>query len=152
MTASDFAWPPMVTVYDLHQARQAATLAQALGTGLTLLSADSAAESVGVGWMTSLGHAIREEFPALTVCVILDCGAAGGRAMAALRAEVDAIIFTGGERSSLALADQADDLGKGLLAERPASLDFLTLPADPARAEKTLSDWLLAGKIDSTES
>lgn len=142
MTAPDFIWPPVVTVYNLEQARQAATQAETLGTGLTLLSADSAADQVGVGWMATLGRTIRDEFPALSLYVILDCGAAGGRAMAALRADVDAIVFTGGARSSLSLADQADDLGKGLLAERPAALDFLTLPADPDRASAALSDWL----------
>ncbi|WP_395826224.1 hypothetical protein [Elstera sp.] len=142
MTAPDFTWPPVVTVYDLEQARQAATQAEALGVGLTLLSADSAADQVGVAWMATLGRTIRDEFPTLTLYIILDCGAAGGRAMAALRADVDAIVFTGGARSSLSLADQADDLGKGLLAERPAALDFLTLPADPNRASAALSDWL----------
>ncbi len=142
MSASGFAWPPIVTVYDLDQARHAATLAATLGTGLTLLSAENAADSVGVGWMATLGNSIRTEFPALTLYIILDCGAAGGRAMAALRTEIDAIVFTGGPRSSLSLADQADDLGKGLLPERPTALDFLTLPADPTRAAATLSDWL----------
>lgn len=139
----------MVTVYDLDQARQAASLAQQLGTGLTLVSADNAADAVGVGWMAALGRAIREEFPTLPLYVILDCGAAGGRAMAALRADIDAIIFTGGTRSSLSLADQADDLGKGLLPERPATFDFLTLPADPTRAEHALRDWLTLGQDGS---
>ncbi len=149
MSASDirsggFAWPPVVTVYNHDQARDAAGAAMRHGTGLTLLSADSAADAVGVGWMATLGRLIREEFPALTVYTILDCGAAGGRAMAALRAEIDAIVFTGGEKSTLALADQADDLGKGLLPERPESLDFLTLPDDPERCNIAVSDWFEA--------
>ncbi len=143
MSAPGFTWPPIVTVYDLDQARQAATLAQKRGSGLTLLSAENAADTVGVGWMAMLGKTLRAEFPALTLYLILDCGAAGGRAMAALRTEIDAIVFTGGPRSSLSLADQADDLGKGLLPERPVALDFLALPADPARASVTLADWLM---------
>ena len=150
MSAPAFAWPPTVTVYDLDQARQAAALAEKLGTGLTLLSAENAADTVGVGWIATLGKTIRAEFPTLTLYVILDCGAAGGRAMAALRAEIDAIVFTGGPRSSLSLADQADDLGKGLLPERPTTLDFLGLPADPARTTATLSAWLAGGDKSSS--
>ena len=38
-------------------------------------------------------------------------------------------------------ADQADDLGKGLLPERPESLDFLTLPDDPERCNIAISEW-----------
>lgn len=136
-----FAWPPVVTVYSHDQAREAAAAALRHSTGLTLLSADSAADAVGVGWMATLGRLIREEFPTLTVYTILDCGAAGGRAMAALRAEIDAIVFTGGEKSTLALADQADELGKGLLPDRPESLDFLTLPNDPERYNTAILEW-----------
>ncbi len=150
MSAPGFTWPPIVTIYDLDQARQAATLAEKRGNGLTLLSAENAADSIGVGWMAMLGKNLRAEFPTLTLYLILDCGAAGGRAMAALRTEIDAIVFTGGPRSSLSLADQADDLGKGLLAERPAALDFLTLPADPARAAVTLADWLTGDEESSS--
>lgn len=140
-TGSGFVWPPAVTVYSQEQAREAAAAALAKDSGMTLLSPDCAAEAVGVGWMATLGKLIREEFPTLTLYTILDCGAAGGRAMAALRAEIDAIVFTGGGRSLMSLADQADDLGKGLLPERPDSLDFATLPDAPDRAAAALADW-----------
>ncbi len=140
-SSSGFAWPPAVTVYSHEQAREAARAALAQGSGMTLLSPDSAADATGIGWMATLGRLIREEFPTLTLYTILDCGAAGGRAMAALRADIDAIIFTGGGRSLMSLADQADDLGKGLLPERPESLDFASLPDASDRAAATLADW-----------
>jgi hypothetical protein len=136
-------WPRAVTIYDLPQARLAATTAQGLGRGISFLSAPFAAADVGVGWMVTLGKLIGEDFPDLPKKLILDCGTAGGRALGALQGgALDAVIFSGSRETFYKLADVADEKGIRLIDTRPLSLDLLDQP--DGRLTGLIEDWLLA--------
>lgn len=147
-----WTWPPVVIVRDLAQAERAIAALRAVGravgrsagraTGradaaITLLSAPKVGELVGPTFFSTLVARLRADHPDLTIRAILDCGTAGGRAMAALRhGTIDAVVFTGGRDTLLRLADMADQVGLGLMPDAPKALDT-------ARASDTdLAAWL----------
>jgi fructose/tagatose bisphosphate aldolase len=129
-----------VVVHDLDQARIALAAARAAGRPITLLSAPAAASAVGPAWFATLIRTVRAEFPEIAVEAILDCDRAAGRAMAALQAGFNGVVFTGSEAVLLKLADIGEDLRCTLYDTRPAALDLLA-EKDPAAACRA---WLRA--------
>ena len=122
-----------VVVHDLNHARIALTAARAVGKPITLLSAPAAASAVGPAWFATLVRTARAEFPELEVEAILDCGRAAGRAMAALQAGFNGIVFTGSHGVLLKLADIGEDQRCTLYDMRPDALDLMA-EKDPAAA------------------
>ena len=122
-----------VVVHDLIQARIALTAARTVGQPVTLLSAPAAASAVGPAWFATLVQTVRAEFPDLEIEAILDCGRAAGRAMAALQAGFNGIVFTGSEGVLLKLADIGEDQRCTLYDQRPKALDLMA-EKDPAAA------------------
>jgi hypothetical protein len=129
-----------VVVHDLDQARLALAAAREVGRPITLLSAPAAASAVGPAWFATLMRTVRAEFPDVEVEAILDCDRAAGRAMAALQAGFNGVVFTGSTTMLLKLADIGEDLRCTLYDARPEALDLLA-EKDPAAACRA---WLAA--------
>ena len=115
----------VVVVHDLDQARIALAAARAAAQPITLLSAPAAASAVGPAWFATLVRTVRGEFPEVEVEAILDCGRAAGRAMAALQAGFNGIVFTGSDGVFHKLADIGEDQRCTLYDHRPDALDLI---------------------------
>jgi hypothetical protein len=113
-----------ITIHGAEDARAALRAAVACGVAVTLISAPAAAGYAGAGWFRALHDLVSGEFPQARQRWILDCGAAPGHVLAALRAGCEALVFTGDERVRGKLAAIAAQLGATLLAARPESLDL----------------------------
>jgi hypothetical protein len=113
------------------------------GLRVTLLSAPGAAIFAGPGWWLALIRQSRARHGALIAGDILDCGDAGGLALAALRLGQRTLILDRGCAAFDAVAATAGGLGACLLAIRPAALDL----AAPG-AERRVAAWL-AGEISA---
>jgi hypothetical protein len=86
-----------------------------------LVSAPQAGGYVGPGWFAALIAAAREAVPEARCSALLDCGDNIGAALAAIRAEVEGILFTGRADVAVRLADIARQHGVGFETERPAA-------------------------------
>jgi hypothetical protein len=86
-----------------------------------LASAPDAGAYVGPGWFGALVAAARDSVPEAQSSALLDCGDHVGAALAAIRAGVEAIVFTGRPDVAGRLADIARQHGVRLDTERPAA-------------------------------
>jgi hypothetical protein len=122
-----------VIVHSLDHARAACSAARALGVAVCLRSAPAAAGYAGPAWFRELAVAAAEEFPDVAISTSLDCGAAPGDALAALRAGIRTIRL----RAPKAVRDKiviiAKRRGARLDDDRRAALD-LDGVADPEAA------------------
>jgi len=124
-------WPSVV-VHGLAQA----TVALRPGFAVVLLSAPSAAGYAGCLWWRELIAAARARHPATPALDILDCGAAPGHAMAALRVGQRVLILDPCPAFA-AVANAAATWGAHVLAHRPPALDLAE-----RGAERRLMRWL----------
>ena len=111
--------PPVFIVHSLIHAVAALTAAAEIGLPIALLSATDAGISAGPGWFKALVEAARAAVPAAKFSGILDCGDDAGAAQGALRAGVDAVIFTGRSDVADRLAGIAARQNSQLLIARP---------------------------------
>ena len=100
-----------------------------------LISAPDAGGYVGPGWFKALVAAAREAVPDARCSSVLDCGDNVGAALAAIRAEVEAVIFTGRPDAARRLDDIAQQHGVRVETKRPAAAldlaeDFFASPED----------------------
>ena len=100
-----------------------------------LISAPDAGGYVGPGWFKALVAAAREAVPDIRCSTFLDCGDNVGAALAAIRAEVEGVIFTGRPDIARRLADIAQQNGVRFETKRPAAAldlaeDFFASPED----------------------
>jgi hypothetical protein len=114
------AAPPVVVVHSLAQAVAALNAAAERDRALVLASAPDAGIYAGPGWWKALVEAAGEAVPRARFSAILDCGGDAGAAMAAIRAGVEAIVFTGRTDVAARLADIAAQSGLGFHTGRPA--------------------------------
>ncbi len=133
-----------ITVISFAQAEAALAAAAALKLPVTLISAPDAAASVGPGWFDALVALARAEYPDVEVTAILDCGAAPGRALAALRHGLKAIRYDG--PSVERIADIARRSGARLVGERPPSLDLEAALGGDIDTESVCRAWLESDK------
>ena len=89
------------------------------GSRAVLMSAPDAGSYAGAGWFAALAVRARAEFPAVDQSWILDCGDAPGHVLAALRAGVAAIVFTGAPALRARLEEIAAAHGATILAQAP---------------------------------
>jgi hypothetical protein len=127
---------PAITVHSLGQAVAALKAAAAGGRRVALLSAPSAGGYVGAGWFRALVNAARSAVPQACFSAYLDCGDEAGTALAALRAEIDGVVFTGRPAVAERLADIARGQGARVATARPT--DGLDLGLDFFGAEAVL--------------
>ena len=76
---------------------------------------------MGPGWFSALVAAAREAVPDARCSTLLDCGDNVGAALAAIRAEVEGVIFTGRPDIARRLADIAQQHGVRFETKRPAA-------------------------------
>jgi len=124
---------PVIVVHSLTHAVAALTAAAEAGRPVILASAPEAGIYGGPGWFREMIAAAREAAPAPHSTMLLDCGDDAGAAQAAIRAGIEAIVFTGRADVAGRLADIAGRRGVRLLTERLAlaldlSTDFLAPP------------------------
>ena len=112
--------PPAVVVHGLPDARRALTL----GRPVTLLSAVGAASFAGCGWWRAMVEAACAEWPGVESPDVLDCAAAQGRAVEALRTGCRLIVLAPACPAFADVAARAEALGARVLAVRPAALDL----------------------------
>jgi hypothetical protein len=129
--------PAFVVVHGAEHARLAMAAAATHGRAVRLLSAPGAAGYGGAGWF--LACCAEAGGQALAV---LDCGAAPGRALQAIRAGLPAIVFTGPQKLADTLAPIAAQAGCTLLRARPPALDMAALDLAKPGAARLLAAWL----------
>ena len=125
--------PAAVIVHSLDHARAACLAARALAVPLCLRSAPGAAGYAGPAWFRELALAVAEEFPDVDVATSLDCGAAPGDALAALRAGVGTIRLRAPKKVRDKILIIAERCGARLDDDRRAALDLDGL-AEPEAA------------------
>jgi hypothetical protein len=113
------ATPPVIIIHSLAHA--VAALRLAAGRPVVIASARDAGIYAGPGWFGAVLRAAREAVPAAECTALLDCGDDAGAAMAAIRAGLEAIVFTGRADVAARLADIAVQAAARLLTERPAA-------------------------------
>jgi hypothetical protein len=110
---------PAIVVHSLTHAVAALQAAAAAHRDIVLLSAPGAGIYAGAGWFAALVEAARAAVPAAQCAAILDCGDDAGAAQAALRAEVETVIFTGRADVAARLTAIAEARGSRLLTAGP---------------------------------
>ena len=125
-----------IVVHSLAQAIGALSAAARAGRSVALVSAPDAGGYVGPGWFKALVAAARDAVPVIRCSTFLDCGDNVGAALAAIRAEVEGIIFTGRPDVAYRLADIARQHSVCLKMERPS--DALELAGDFSASQEDL--------------
>jgi hypothetical protein len=93
---------------------------------------------MGPGWFKALVAAARGAVPVTRCSSLLDCGENVGAALAAIRAEVEGVIFTGRPDAAHRLTDIARQHGIRFETKRPPEVldladDFVASPEDLER-------------------
>ncbi len=106
-------------VHSLTQAVGAASAAAEAGHAVVIASAADAGISAGPGWFKAVIDAVRETAPTAEFSAVLDCGDDAGAAQGAIRAGIDAVVFTGREDVAARLQAIAEESNSRILTERP---------------------------------
>ncbi|MGE0735904.1 MAG: hypothetical protein AB7G15_15950 [Alphaproteobacteria bacterium] len=122
-----------VVVHALAQAVAALRAGRAAGAEVAIWSAPGASAYLGAGYFAAMERAARRAAPHAQASFVLDCADRAGDAMAALRAGVTAVCFTGPLGVRRKLADMARQCGARVVVRRPPALDLLGV-ADPLAA------------------
>jgi hypothetical protein len=116
---------PVIVVHSLAHAVAALSAAAEAGRAILLLSAPDAGIYAGSGWFREVIRAAGDAVPTARFSALLDCGGDAGAVMAAIRAGLEAILFTGRDDVAARLVDIAAQAGARLATERPtAALDL----------------------------
>jgi len=86
---------PVIIIHSLAQAIAALNVATRAGRAIVLASAPDAGGYVGPGWFGALIAAAREAVPGARFSALLDCGDNVGAALAAIRFEIEGVVFIG---------------------------------------------------------
>jgi len=124
----------IIVIHSLDEARAALGAARAAGCRVTLASAPAAGGYAGPGWFKAVCDLAAEEAGHADFAAILDCGEEAGTVLAALRAGLRRVRFTGAAAAAERLADIAAQYGAVIeLGAAPPALD-LADAADPEAA------------------
>ena len=122
---------PAVVVHGREQAEWALRIAA--GRPVLLVSAPGAALNAGPGWFKAVLEQAAAEHPGANFTAALDCAAAPGAALAALRAGFKLVVFDLGHPSAASVLGAAAEAGAEVLGTRLEALDLGTL--DPRRRD-----------------
>ena len=112
---------PVIIIHSLAQAIAALNVAARAGRAIVLASAPDAGGYVGPGWFGALIAAAREAVPGARFSALLDCGDNVGAALAAIRLEIEGVVFIGRADVAGRLADIARQHGVRLETDRWAT-------------------------------
>jgi len=112
---------PVIIIHSLGQAIAALNVAARAGRAIVLASALDAGSYVGPGWFGALIGAAREAVPEARFSALLDCGDNVGAALAAIRSEIEGVVFIGRPDVAGRLADIARQHGVRFETDRWAS-------------------------------
>jgi len=112
---------PLIVIHSLTQAVAALSAAAEAGRAIALASPPDAGIYAGPGWFREVVRAAREAVPDAKFTAMLDCGEDAGATMAAIRAGIEAVVFTGRVDVAARLSDIAAQTGAKLLTARPAA-------------------------------
>jgi hypothetical protein len=123
----------VVVVHSLVHATAALKAAVRAGRSVVLASAPGAGSYVGPGWFRELVTAAREAVPEASWSSLLDCADDRGAALAAIRSEIEGVVFTGPADVARRLADIASQHRVRFVTERPVPAldlgdDFFAAP------------------------
>ena len=110
-----------ILIHGLADARAALANARAAGEAVTLLSAPVAAAHGGAAWFAEVIAQAAREFPHARFEAILDCGDGAGYAMAALRAGIKTLRFTGSPEIASKLDDMARACGARVIRDESST-------------------------------
>jgi len=119
-----------VIIHGIADARAACRAAMGRGEAVTLWSARGAGGYMGPLWFAEIIRQTRGEFPTLTITGVLDCDAAPGDALAAIRVGVQAIALTAKPTVKARIRNIAS-AENAILLRRPAKALDLQSSADP---------------------
>ena len=125
---------PVIIVHSLGQATAGLTAAARAGRAVVIASPPGAGSYAGPGWFRELIAMARDAVPAACFAAFLDCGDDVGAALAAIRSEIQGVVFTGRADVARRLADIALQHGVQFVTDRPAPAldlgdDFFASPA-----------------------
>lgn len=123
---------------------RAAATAQELGVAITLMSAPDAVSSLGPAWFRDIVRSLERVYPGVDMETVLDCGDAAGYALAALRAGVKTIRFSGRPSTTKKIEDIAGTYGARLVKHPSRILD----PRQEREPAAALRNWIGNGHID----
>jgi hypothetical protein len=132
-----------IVVHAFDQARSALAAAAALDCDVTLASAPGAGAYAGPGWFKALTEAAACAVPDAHYDTVLDCGAAPGIALAALRLGLKRVRFRGRAEALRRLQAIAAQLGATVEADDEAALDLRGTRQPEARCRA----WLVGGAV-----
>ena len=112
---------PVIIIHSLAQAIAALNVAARAGRAIVLASAPDAGGYVGPGWFGALIAAAREAVPGARFSALLDCGDNVGAALAAIRLEIEGVVFIGRADVAGRLADIARQHGVRFETDRRAT-------------------------------
>jgi hypothetical protein len=115
---------PAVIVHSFGEAVASLREAQAIGRGVTLLSAPGAALYAGCGWWRALVEAARAKYPDVPCADMLDCADGTGQALAALRIGLTRLVLWPDAPGREAVVAIAQTLG-GFVLPAPPPVDPL---------------------------
>lgn len=108
-------------------------LSIAAGRPVLLVSAPGAGLNAGPGWFKAVLDQAAAAHPGAPFHAVLDCAAAPGAALAALRAGFKLVVFDLPHPAAASVLGAAAEAGAEVLGARPAALDLGTL--DPRRRD-----------------
>ncbi len=116
---------PRIVIHSLDQARAALRAARELKEDVILESAAGAASYLGPLWFKALLETLAEETPDVEIDGLLDCGDAPGLVLAAFRAGIGRVRFTGPSEMGQRLQEIGENFEASVeLAPQPA-LDLM---------------------------
>jgi hypothetical protein len=123
----------VIVFHSLAQAIAALRAVAGEDQALVLASAPSAGSYLGPGWFGAAIDTARKAVPNAQFSALLDCGDDIGAALAAIRSEIEGVVFTGRSDVAQRLADIACQHGVRLHTEQPPVAldlggDFLATP------------------------
>jgi hypothetical protein len=140
--------PVVIVIHTLAHAIGALAAARREARPVTVLSAPDAGIYAGPGWFGAVIEAARSAVPEARFSAFLDCGDRPGSALAAIRAGIEGVIFTGRAEVAARLADLARQHGVRVLTERAlATLDLV----DDFFASQAESEQRCAGVLTQSE-
>ena len=126
--------PPRIIIHSLDHARAALAAAAAAGVPVVLASAAGAGGYAGPLWFKAVVEAALGEHPGMAAAAVLDCANEAGTTLAALRAGIKRVRFTGRADVLARLAAIAAQLGAEIESGAPAPALDLLEARDPVRA------------------